>query len=272
MKTRILAAAENRLPRSEKLSCITYSNAGSGLNTYAQILWFIFRNQETVPVAVAKTVRDTRATAALAQSYANVQTLHTIEPSLFAKPLHHEEDISMEMYVSGVRHSRWTPAHIEQFLNQYTAFQEKARVANVSMQDTIESLARALLAPQEADTFLAACARFFPATPLPGFVQHGDLTRDNVLFARRHLYIVDYEHAHLTTIPGYDIYNLFSRMPGENPVARLRENARALRFAYDDNHLALFPALHELLEAQKKSGRIRTPVVYLKTLLSLLPA
>jgi tRNA A-37 threonylcarbamoyl transferase component Bud32 len=102
-------------------------------------------------------------------------------------------------------------------------------------------------------------------------VQHGDLTRDNVVITENGIRLIDCEHAHLTKVPGYDIYNLVSRVKSEDPHAWLDAYSSKLGFTFAENHHSLFPALHELLEAQKKSGRIREKVLHLEKLLSLLP-
>ncbi len=268
MRQEILALSRRRLG-TEDLSCISYSNPGSGMNARAQILWFIFEGAAFEPVAVAKTVRNPAAIGALSQSYANLERLSSIDPRLFAKPLGQARASVLEEYVSGI------PMHdtdLRAVFDRYVQFQEKAAAGGtVDMEAEIRKLVAELLSPSGQDGFLAACARYFPVAPLPAYLQHGDLTRDNIVIARDGMRFIDCEHAHLTTIPGYDIYNLVSRIKNEDTRTWLTAYARALGFEFHENHFSLFPALHELLEARKKSGRIREPVIYLETLLSLLP-
>ena len=272
MKTRLIETLHAHLPGVKEVTCITYSNPGSGLNARAQVLWFVFRGSENTPAFVAKTTRDPRAFPLLAQSYDNLVLLSKTDAGLFATPLHAEPDLIVETYMPGNRRTRWSHADREVFLRHYSGFQERARLpGEVDMASALNTLSRELLTSEESGVFLAACAKFFPTRSLPRYIQHGDLTRDNILFSPPAVHIVDYEHTHLTAVPGYDLYNLFSRLKEEDVCVRLQAYAQQLGFSYDDNHLALFPVLHELLEAKKKSGRIHTPVVYLKTLLSLLP-
>lgn len=268
MRQAVLALSRHTLG-TEDLSCISYSNPGSGMNAHAQILWFIFKGGAAEPIAVAKTVRNPAATDALAQSYANLERLSSIDPGLFAKPFGQASGSVLEEYVSGIS---MRDTDLRAVFDRYLQFQEKAVAGGtVDMEAEIRKLVVGLLSPSEQETFLAACARYFPVEPLPAYLQHGDLTRDNVIVARDGMRFIDCEHAHLTTIPGYDVYNLVSRIKKEDIRTWLTEYAHALDFEFAEDHLALFPALHELLEAHKKSGRIREPVIYLKTLLSLLP-
>lgn len=267
MRSAILALAQETL-KKDSLSCISYSNAGSGRNSRAQILWFVFAPDAHEPIAVARTVRNPAAAEMLAQSYANLLRLSAVDPELFVKPLAQTAQCTLEEYISGPPMRR---ADLDVLLDRYAQFAKRATTGIVHMETEICSLAELLLPPEERERFLTACAPLFPTTPLPGYIQHGDLTRDNIIFGPAGVRIIDCEHAHLTRVPGYDVYNLVSRIKAEDPRTRLIDYAHELGFSFEDRHLALFPAFHELLEARKKSGRIGEPVIYLETLLSLLP-
>lgn len=267
MRHEVLALSKQTLG-TEDLSCISYSNTGSGLNARAQILWFIIRKGANEPSAVAKTVRNPAATDTLERSHANLEKLASVDPGLFVKPLAQTPGCTLEQYVSG---SPMRTGDLRAVFDRYLQFQKRAGSGTVDMETELRLLAASLLTPEESEKFLAACAHYFPTTPLPGYLQHGDLTRDNIILAQDGITIIDCEHAHLTTIPGYDIYNLVSRIKIEDPHVWVDSYARELGFSFSEKHHALFPALHELLEAQKKSGRIRERVIYFETLLSLLP-
>lgn len=271
----IITTLQQRVPECQgtHLSWVTFSTAGSGMNMNAKILGFVFKNNDTVPFLTIKTVRDSRALPILAQSDANLRTLSGIYPSAFAQAVYIDTTLfSAETFVPGTRVYEWTESHLTSFLNTYIPFQKKARGTGViDMQTQIETLARRFLSVEEYTRFMHACRPHFPNRTLPAYIQHGDVTRDNVLFHDTEAYIVDYEHAHLTTLPGYDIYNLISRIPGQDAHKHLMRYAEQMEFTYDDSHLTLFPVLHELLEAQKKSGRIHEVVIDPSRLFSLLP-
>ena len=259
--------------RDGQLSYTTFSTAGSGMNVEAKILGFIFKGSDLSPCLTVKTVRDSRALPVLIQSVTNLRTLSSKYPEAFARAVYIDPGLfSAETFVPGTRIQEWSNAHLNLFLETYMAFQKKARsVGTIDMQTQIETLARRFLSPEESVTFIEQCRPHFPNQTLPAYIQHGDITRDNILFDDGRVYIVDYEHAHMTTVPGYDIYNLISRIPGQDVKAHLTHYAEQLGFTYNESHLALFPVLHELLEAQKKSGRIHTSVIDPKLLFSLLP-
>ncbi len=273
MNASVLEAAGPYIPSPDgPLSFVTYSNKGSGLLPHAHVLWFVFAHGANTPHVVGKTTRDGRASGALERSFANLTTLAAIDPDLFAKPLYGSPTLSLETYVNGQRIHAWPPSLSASLFERYITFQKRAGSSGtVTMDVVLKTLSQELLTPGESSAFLQKCSRHFPTPPLPAYPQHGDLTRDNVLVHEGAMHIVDYEYAHLTQLPGYDIYNFFCRESPRMAREKLVAYATALGFSYAENHLALFPALHELIEAQKKRGRLRTRTADPELLLALIP-
>lgn len=254
-----------------KMSTTGYLHEPEG----GKVLLFVFERGEKQPTICAKTTRTHATGTVIRRNYFNLRLLaEGVRGSdyreLFAKPLYlHDRDnliFSLESVCHGEKLAlvpRNTPLVLKKFIGWQSHLSVNAKkiwnfesIANLANK-TIKSLGLSEVSTLVLKDFYKYLA-VDPEIRLPALIQHGDFTVDNVLVSRDGVCLVDCDYVGISTLPGFDLFNLFFK--SGNRLGSLQTNcdkyfpryfatigARVLPEAY-----ASIWFIHYLRERQRK--------------------
>lgn len=218
------------------LSFMKLSTPTSGTRSDdGKVLIFVFEDQQKIPTLCIKTTRTYEAGYVIRRNYENLKkltekTARTTSKEcadLFARPLYLHDDGALIFCIESMcvgekfsaqnqnfelvieKYRTWQMALAQKNTQNSSEIRDAQSIRKLAL-DTAQSLG---LAPLE----VAPLMDYFHSkqlnsdTKLPILIQHGDMTPDNVLVSRGAIYLVDYDYAHISTLPGYDLFHFLSK-------------------------------------------------------------
>ena len=160
-----------------------------------KVLLFVFEGGEVFPTLCVKTTRVYSDRDVIRRNYSNLKALHEEVSGneyalMFAKPLHLYDDgefsFCIETVCPGATFSA-EASNVELVIEKYIAWQSYLAQNTQKFQTLGNGL------------------------KLPVLTQHGDMTPDNVLVSGKNVYLIDYDYAGVSQLPGFDLFSFISK-------------------------------------------------------------
>ncbi len=211
--------------KEEKLSFLKYSTHAASQSKNAKIIIFVFKEGAKTPSFVVKTVRSYERRETIERNYNDLRMLNKlVEGSLYKKIfpkaliLHDDGEniFSIETACLGSRPDL-TPEVLDDVVTQYANFGQYLSEKTDSSLVDLDVFTQEMISKSQLNEGNKLQIRtFFSKLPmsdmkLPRLIQHGDVTRDNLLLSEMGICIIDCDTVGLIDLPGLDLFSLFYR-------------------------------------------------------------